>query len=186
MVKNVKSSDWKIFRFFSYRHKNTKMIYYLFIGIYLVMKRAITGTRNRFPILNWAPGKSSSGHVGGRLNLTFRVQWRKACPRCDSRFNSWIDGDTTGFGLCGFGWFTNTIWFILIVYGSICLLFTWNIKRYYTWTYSNYVNVGCSILQATGVLARTVSSNGINNRSNACSSADFSNWCNISRLRLGS
>lgn len=121
------------------------MIYYLFIGIYLVMKRAITGTRNRFPILNWAPGKSSSGHVGG-LNLTFRIQWRKVCPRRDSRFNRWIDGDTTGSGVCGFGWSTNTVWFILVVYGSFCLLFTWNIKRYYTWTYSNYVNVGCSIL----------------------------------------
>lgn len=58
MVKNLKSSVQK--SLFSYHHKIIKMIYYLFIGIYLVMKRAITGTRNRFPILNWAPGKSLS------------------------------------------------------------------------------------------------------------------------------
>ena len=58
MVKNLKSSVQK--SFFLITIKITKMIYYLFIGIYLVMKRAITGTRNRFPILNWAPGKSLS------------------------------------------------------------------------------------------------------------------------------
>ena len=57
MVKNLKSSVQKSF-FITI--KIIKMIYYLFIGIYLVMKRAITGTRNRFPILNWAPGKSLS------------------------------------------------------------------------------------------------------------------------------
>ena len=120
------------------------------------------------------------------LSLTFRVQWRKICPRCHSRLNSWTDSDTTGFGICRFGWFTNTIWFILVIYGSVCLLFTWNIKRYYTWTDSNYVNVGCSILQETRIVARTVSSNGIINRSIACSSTHFSYWCYISHLRLRS
>ena len=158
------------------------------------MKRAITGTRNRFPILNWAPGKSFTwvvfsrgrpGHVVD-LSLTFRVQWRKICPRCHSRLNSRTDSDTTGFGICRFGWFANAIWFILVIYGSVCLLFTWNIKRYYTWTDSDYVNVGCSILQETRIVARTVSSNGIINRSIACSSTHFSYWCYISRLRLRS